>query len=330
MFEKKKNYDEIIRNYYLHLLNREPDDVGLQYYKEQMQKGIIDEDILKKTIEESLEYKTKKASKLFDKEKPFLFKGLYDISYVIYPNSALDHIVCEKGVYDTWISNKLKNFIPLDSIIFDIGANSGLLSLPFAKNYVPKGTVYSFEPDNRVIRKLKENVSINQQQNIVIVPIALQDNNAVKKLVFYQRQALDNDGRRHNALSSIERYSDYEYKEVLIDVSTIDDYVQTHGISQLSLIKIDVDGTDSKVLAGGRKTIDTFLPIIIYEYAPYVDILVDFKNTQYCFEFLKEKGYRQYQIIDEERLCELKEYSPNLAESNIICFHKSKVQPSIT
>lgn len=329
MFGREKNYNEIIRYYYLQLLNREPEKEGLDYYKEQMQKGIIDEDILKKTIEQSLEYKTKKAAKLFDKEKPFLFKGMYDISYIIHPNSALDHIVYKKGVYDTWLSSKLKNFIPLDGIIFDIGANSGLLSLPFAKNYVPQGMVYSFEPDNRIIGKLKENISINQQKNIIVVPIALQENETVSKLVFYQRQALDNDGRRHNALSSIERYSNYEYNEVSVDASTIDVYVKAHSITKLNLIKIDVDGTDSKVLGGGKKSIDVFLPIIIYEYAPYVDDLINFENTRNCFEFLKEMEYKQYMITTEEKLYELKEYSSNLSESNIVCFHRSKEQPSM-
>lgn len=99
--------------------------------------------------------------------------------------------------------------------------------------------------------------------------------------------------------------------------------IKDHDISNLELLKLDVEGAESKILCGGEQTINRFFPIVIYEYDVIIDKLINYPNTRNCFEFLEKKGYKQYRIVNEEYLAELKKYDAELPASNIVCFHES-------
>jgi len=47
-----------------------------------------------------------------------------------------------------------------DAIIFDVGANIGIMSLVFAQK-VPDGRIYSFEPTDFALGKMKKNLELN-------------------------------------------------------------------------------------------------------------------------------------------------------------------------
>lgn len=325
----KKDYSKIIRECYLEILNREPDETGFNHFLDLMKKNELDEKKLREILISSEEYKREESARSHDRKKPYIFKGLYNISYVIHPNSVLDNIIVKNGIYDRWITSRLKEVICPTDVIFDIGANAGLLSLPFAKNYVPKGRVYAFEPDSDIINQLRENIKINQISNITIVPVALQDNPSINKIVLYRRRAIHDDGLRNKGISSIQPNPTFNVGKETISVTTIDRYTKENGINNVSLMKIDVEGAEYRVLQGGNKTIDKFYPIIIYEYSTIIDKLINFQNSQKSFEFLRNKGYKQYQIVNEENLSELIDYQLDLEDSNVICFHESKL-PSLS
>jgi len=50
-----------------------------------------------------------------------------------------------------------------------------------------------------------------------------------------------------------------------VRVTTLDKLAETHGLSRLDCIKIDVEGAEPMVLAGGRATLERFRPIVIFE-----------------------------------------------------------------
>lgn len=324
-FSTRKNNTEIIKKNYRKILDREPDDLGFNHYLSLMERKEIDEKRLVEILKNSDEYKRKKMLEFHSMKKPYVFKSPDGISYHITPNSVLDNIVVREGTCCKWITSKLNQYIKNDGIIFDVGANVGLLSLPFAKQYVSRGLVYAFEPDPELIKQLKENIRINKLENIIIVPLALQDNQSIETITLYKRRAIHDDGLINKGLSTIQQNPTYNVSKEEVLTSTIDRYVDENKIKNVSLIKIDVEGAEFRVLSGGSKTIDMFKPIIIYEYANIIDKLIDFPNTQKCFQLLKDKGYKQYQILNNETLSILNEYDTNLPESDIVCFPESYV-----
>lgn len=57
MKDKNKNYSNVVRKHYLEILNREPDDAGLNYFMNLLENNIVNEKELERIFKNSLEYK---------------------------------------------------------------------------------------------------------------------------------------------------------------------------------------------------------------------------------------------------------------------------------
>jgi FkbM family methyltransferase len=242
----------------------------------------------------------------------------------------LDKHIIDHGIFQDWIVTRLSELVSPDAVIFDIGANVGLLTVPFAKLAVPKGVVYAFEPDPQNVNQLLTNVQLNKLNNVVVVPGALQDDPIITVTTLYVRRAIDGDGKTNRGLSTLQNLPVHNVGQTDVLALTIDRYVRDQGIPIVHFIKIDTEGNELKVLQGGKQTIEDHLPIILYEFSLTVDGLSDSQNSSHCYRFLKELGYRQYQIVQEKYLLELVELKPDLVDSNVICFHGSKITPRLS
>jgi FkbM family methyltransferase len=321
---------KIVDEAYKKELKREPDELGFKHFTNLLQQNQLTEQELIKMMQNSDEYLwMKEADEQCKKNKTYIFKGYGDILYEVHSDSTIDYQIASSHIYDPYIGSRLKDHIKSDGVVLDIGANVGGLSLPFAKMYVPLGKVYSFEPDLEVISQLKKNIEINHLKNITVVPKALQENASIQEIEFTQRRQKDEAGRTNKGLSTIEEI-DHDYRKLftlkkqIVKCTTIDQFVEVNQIEKIEFIKIDVEGSEIKVLNGGINTIQRDLPIIVYEFSSIYDKIFNFPNTKKTFQFMKDKGYQQFKIIKEGRIEKFDEYSeePLL---DIICFHKTKV-----
>lgn len=319
---------EIAEQYYI-LLNRKPDIEGLSFFKNQVVNENKSLDWVKESILKSDEYKKISNVTALNNKKPEIIKGKWNLSYKIFPNSVLDNIVKELGSCDEPIIksvlNIIPNIVPKNGIILDIGANTGGLSLPFAKICVPEGKVFAFEPDNEVREQLLENIMINNLKNIIVNPIAIQNHSEIKSIEFFIRRAIHDDGRTNKGLSTIENNPKYVQGKENVKTSTIDRFVQEEKIKRLDVIKCDVEGAEYKVLLGGINIIRKYQPVIIYESSSIIDEAIGTKNSENCYNFLDELNYIQYEILPNGKNRRLSKYDNELMESNIISIHKSKI-----
>jgi len=177
-------------------------------------------------------------------------------------------------------------------VIFDVGANVGAFTLQLANNS-NKLEIHSFEPNPYVFKKLKENLSINEELNnkITLKKIGLSDKKG--KLSFYWNKSNSGGGSFLN--SSIE-----DIKES-IQVDTIDSYVKDNNIKNISFIKIDVEGYEPNVIFGALNTIKDMKPNLYIEVSPnwwrksghsIKDVLAIFEKNSYTF----------YSILDENKI----------------------------
>src|SRR6266851_3121892 len=95
----------------------------------------------------------------YRRRKPWIARGKYNLLYWIMPESALDYQIVKYGILNDWIATQLTQLISENGVVLDIGANEGLLSLPFAKAHVPLGKVYAFEPEDTARHLLEKNIS---------------------------------------------------------------------------------------------------------------------------------------------------------------------------
>ncbi len=71
---------------------------------------------------------------------------------------------------------------------------------------------------------------------------------------------------------------------------TLDDYVLTHSIERVGLIKLDVDGHECQVLRGADQVLKSNRPIILMELAPYT-LCEAGDSLEELLRILAEAGY---------------------------------------
>ena len=177
-----------------------------------------------------------------------------------------------------WVLRKLTE-LQL-KIVFDVGANVGNWTKELKKNS-PGSQVYLFEPVPETFEKLLENLS--KLEGVYPNQLALSDSEGMLEFYYYPSQSY---------FSSVYPSSfGKESKIKLIPSTAGDNFCQKNQLSQIDLIKIDVEGFEGKVLAGFKDMIkNQKIRAIQFEYGPQaIDskfLLRDF------YDFFKENGYR--------------------------------------
>lgn len=206
-----------------------------------------------------------------------------------------------KGIYNSlepetiWIIEKLTQNA---NCFIDIGANTGLYSL-FVKAINPKCNIHAFEPSRNTFKELQENIALNKFE-IYANSTAVSNINGFS--TFYD--TLEN--HQYSASLSPKMLKEnpdyvYEINEYSVEVITLDQYVTRMNISEISLIKIDVELHEPEVVEGMSVTLSKMRPFILFE------VLTDevgeklsqllFRSDYKYFHFQKiNKGYRLIQV----------------------------------
>ena len=178
--------------------------------------------------------------------------------------------------------------LPPDAVIFDVGANSGMISLQFAKQ-VPLGKVYAFEPTFYAFRKLQKNLELNTELagRIVAIQRFVSANTSAESVIkAYSSWKVGGTvkGEVHQVHGGIVKPSEG------IGAVSLDDFCEQSGIKRVDFIKIDTDGHEYAVLTGARKIIGKFRPAIIFEAGIYLmnENSVDFSDY---WKFFKSSDY---------------------------------------
>jgi FkbM family methyltransferase len=179
----------------------------------------------------------------------------------------------------------LSRYAKPESTVWDIGANLGLFAFPAA---LLVKEVFAFEPDADMMRMLIRSVRLNPTLNVSPVPCALSDTDGVSTLLISRY------GRSMNKLKGEGRWHDELYsakEERRVPTLTID--TAARSMPAPSIIKIDAEGADYKVLVGGRETISRHRPTILIE--------VPKELCEPITAFLKEHRYRLFDAADSFR-----------------------------
>jgi FkbM family methyltransferase len=146
-----------------------------------------------------------------------------------------------------WIAS----FAPGETL-FDIGANIGLYSLLAAKKGL---AVVAFEPESQNYAAMNVNVFLNgQAERVTALNLALSDRNALDYLympVFSVGTAFNQFGIAAGEAAGQDRKG---FRQAVFSY-TLDTFTEQFSKSVPTHIKIDVDGIEDKILAGGTRTL---------------------------------------------------------------------------
>jgi FkbM family methyltransferase len=159
------------------------------------------------------------------------------------------------GCYPKQIHEFLYNNLRKGCAFIDCGANIGLWSLIALSFYKDKGgTVYSFEPNPKLVDRLEKQRDANKIQDIwKIFPNAVSDRAAALDLIITEVH-------EKNYIETKKNY--FPANKVNIESVKLDDINFDIAISG---IKIDVEGHEPQVIKGAINTIKKHKPWVILE-----------------------------------------------------------------
>jgi FkbM family methyltransferase len=180
-------------------------------------------------------------------------------------------------------TQKLFSLIKPGMVVYDIGANIGVITLNIAKRIQPRGKVFSFEPDPYNFKCAQANINRNNFSKIKLLNLGLGDE---KTTAFLYNVNPNNRGMQRLLQSN----SNKEFEKTQVQIDTLDNTAQIFSMPAPSLMKIDVEGFELKVLKGATHIIDEYKPLLFIELDD--NNLREQGNTAYeLVKFLMQKGY---------------------------------------
>lgn len=174
------------------------------------------------------------------------------------------------------VTHSLRERNPQSFITFlDVGANIGQHSL-YMSMFVD--SVVAFEPFPPVIEKFKHQLDINQITNVNLYEFGLSDQD--ETLAFYAPSG-SNQGIGSFNQTTIAKGNRETPKLQLYEG---DNFLRKRSPGKISLIKIDVEGFEKKVISGLRETLEENRPIIVCEVS-YTDQL-SFESRESLLSYL--------------------------------------------
>jgi len=170
------------------------------------------------------------------------------------------------------------------NVVWDIGSNLGLFSLAASVSAGSRGRVIAVEPDTAIVSLLRRSVAANHGNSPVdVLPVAVADKVGVAQFHV---------ARRNRSTSYLDGFGTKQTggvrTTVMVPTVTLD-WLAAQFPSP-DIIKIDVEGAELQVLAGGNQVLRE-LPTVVCEVANH--------NAAAVAELLRGYGYM---IHDGEEL----------------------------
>jgi FkbM family methyltransferase len=156
--------------------------------------------------------------------------------------------------YESWDVMQLSRWVHPGAVVFDIGANFGYYSVSLASEMRGSGKVYAFEPCKTTFGRLQTNIALNHLESIIeAIPRGLSERSGLA----YLDRIDGNSGA--TALSS-------QAKGEAIELETLDHFCDANEIHRVDVVKIDVEGSELRVIEGGRAMLSRHQPTIMVEF----------------------------------------------------------------
>ncbi|MDX1372988.1 MAG: FkbM family methyltransferase, partial [Nitrososphaeraceae archaeon] len=176
-------------------------------------------------------------------------------------------------------------------VAIECGSHHGCTAILLANWVTNKGIVHAFEPGINNYKILKDNISLNNIENIIPLNEAVGDKNCVIKFAEFNNSSMGSKVATSNNEFSKNQANTYDIKQVSLDTLSI----------KPDFIKIDTQGYVYQPLLGAKT--------IIEEYKPNLALELDSRNVvnhygdnfDKIFDLIDQDAYIYFiQFEDEE------------------------------
>lgn len=217
----------------------------------------------------------------------------------------------QRNIYLTGYHEKdecfaLLNLFPKEGIFLDIGANIGAYSFVFFKK---AKHIYAFEATKKTFDCLCKTIEKNKIKNITPIFAAVHCKDGEEVIIYADFP--DNCGGNsmhigHNIANTV--------KSITIDTWTLD-----NGITNIAIVKIDIEGNELNAFKGMQKSLLKFRPIVFCELSP-VGSKASGSNVIELFNFIIDNCKYTAKILKGDRYIKIDKSYIEEITNNINCY----------
>lgn len=192
------------------------------------------------------------------------------------------------GAYEPETLRLLLSRIGPGSTFVDVGANIGALTIPAARKMGASGIVVAIEASPRVFPYLAHNVEVNGISNIRLRCCAASDSESTG-LPFYEAPA------DHFGMGSLG--PQFHAEPAPVPAQTLDRILAEEDVTEVSVLKVDVEGSEAAVFRGAAGLLNgAHPPIVIFEFCDWAEARIRGEKPGAAQMLLREFGYRLWPL----------------------------------
>lgn len=192
-------------------------------------------------------------------------------------SSMTTYVLLEQEAWFEKEPTFLRRWLKPGMTAIDIGANLGVYALPMARLVGPRGRVFAYEPGSEPRRLLEQSRDINDVSNLEVIDLALSD------------------GEREGLLStrSSSEYGslDDDREGEPVRITALDRELHKFQSVSPDFIKIDAEGEEERILAGGREFFARHSPLVMFEIKAESGVHTN------LFTAFGRMGYRLFRLL---------------------------------
>ncbi len=198
------------------------------------------------------------------KDKDFKFErdGLVLCSQE--PNSHVEMQFVANGIED--LQQATEQFLDVSdtTVIYDVGACVGTYAMTVAKR-LPNARVYAFEPQAEMFARLRQNLALNEIQNVTTFNFGL---SKAKNIGTLFNTATWPDGSINYGAASLHgmKGGAKNLLKETINLFNLDDVIAEKKLPLPKVVKVDIEGHEYEFLLGALETIQSEKPVFILEF----------------------------------------------------------------
>jgi FkbM family methyltransferase len=164
--------------------------------------------------------------------------------------SITTYVLLEQEAWFEKEIDLLRVFLQPGMTAVDIGANLGVYSLPMARLVGPGGRVFAYEPGGEARALLEQSRDANGFGNLDVLGLALSDGEREGYLGFADSSEL-------RALGAGSGES--------VRITSLDVEGAVRGWQSVDFVKIDAEGEEERIIAGGKEFFARHSPLVMFE-----------------------------------------------------------------
>ena len=206
-------------------------------------------------------------------------------------DTSIASSILTNGYYEKETFEEIKKNLSKGSVFIDGGANIGFFSILTSKLVGSSGKVICFEPTDSCYAYLLKNIKINRRKNIYLEKKAISSQNGTVQF------KINKNSEENSIVSNFNKKKFLQNNIIKIKSTTIDTHCKKKKISQVDLIKLDIEGQEYEAIKGSSKIIKKNRNIkIIFELN-----IANRKNgitySKKIFKLLKKLNFNYYKLL---------------------------------